>query len=275
MNYYIFTDLDGTLLNHDNYSLGRIKNFINKIKLKNHIIFSTSKTFCEILEINKKLDLNFPFIVENGACIFFPNNYTFFDPNKTKFFNYKNYLGYKLSELSPEVIENKLCKLQKKYDFSLFSQLKLDQLSKITNLKNKSLINCTKRLFTNPIYWKDTDKKIKLFILDVKKISNNLQISKGGRFYHLSDHYNKGRALMKFLEIIKFSEKNNYKTISLGDSENDISMLEQTDYSCIVKREKVKISLNKNNNIYYSNNKAPDGWKESIEFILKKENKNS
>ena len=44
---------------------------------------------------------------------FFPNNYSFFDPNKTKFFNYKNYLGYKLSELSPEVIENKLYKLQK------------------------------------------------------------------------------------------------------------------------------------------------------------------
>ena len=51
-------------------------------------------------------------------------------------------------------------------------------------------------------------------------------------------------------------------------------MLEQTDYSCIVKRDKVKISLKKNNNIYYSINKAPDGWKESIEFILKKENEN-
>ena len=180
-----------------------------------------------------------------------------------------------MSKLSPKVIENKLCKLQKKYDFSLFSQLKLDQLSKITSLKNYSLINCTRRLFTNPIYWKDTDNKIKLFISDVKKINSNLQISKGGRFYHLSDQYDKGKALMKFLEIIKFSDKINCKTISLGDSENDISMLERTDYSCIVKRDKVKISLKKNNNIYYSINKAPDGWKESIQFILKKENKNS
>ncbi len=275
MNYYIFTDLDGTLLNHDNYTLGRIKKFINKIKLKNHIIFSTSKTFSEILDINKKLDLNFPFIVENGACIFFPSNYSFSNFNKAKFFNHKNYLGYKLSELSPKFIENKLYKLQKKYNFILFSQLKLHQLSKITNLKNNSLINCTKRLFTNPIYWKDSEKKIKLFISDIKKISNNLQITKGGRFYHLADHYNKGTALMKFLEIIKFSEKINFKTISLGDSENDISMLEQTDYSCIVKREKVKISLKKNNNIYYSIKKAPDGWKESIEFILNRENKYS
>ena len=118
------------------------------------------------------------------------------------------------------------------------------------------------------------DNDIENINKELKLISNNLQISKGGRFYHLSDHYDKGRALMKFLEITKFSEKNNFKTISLGDSENDISMLEQTDYSCIVKREKVKISLKKNTNIYYSINKAPDGWRESIEFVLKKENEN-
>ena len=104
--------------------------------------------------------------------------------------------------------------------------------------------------------------------------SNNLQIYKGGRFYYLADNYNKGTASMKFLKIVKFSEKINFKTISVGDDENDISMLEQTDYSCIIKRQKVKIPLKKNTNIYYSINKAPDGWRESIEFILKKENEN-
>jgi len=273
MSYYIFTDLDGTLLNHNNYTLGGIQKFINRIKAKNHIIFSTSKTFSEILDINKKLNLNFPFIIENGACIFFPNNYSFSNFNKENFFNHKNYLGYKLSDLNPKVIENKLCELQKKYSFRFFSQLKFDQLSKITNLKNNSLVNCTKRLFTNPIYWEDTDSKIKLFISDINKISKNFQISKGGRFYHLADNYDKGKAITKFLEITGVSKKKNFKTISLGVSENDISMLEQTDHSCIVKREKVKISLKKNNNIYYSINKAPDGWKESIEFILNKENK--
>ena len=36
----------------------------------------------------------------------------------------------------------------------------------------------------------------------------------------------------------------------------------------------MKISLKKNTNIYYSINKAPDGWKESIEFILKKGKEN-
>ena len=61
-------------------------------------------------------------------------------------------------------------------------------------------------------------------------------------------------------------------TISIGDSHNDISMLELTDYSCIIKREKKKsLVLEKKKNNYYSNNIAPDGWSESLEFILNKE----
>lgn len=272
MNYYIFTDIDGTLINHYNYSLGKLKNFINKIKEKNFIIFSTSKTFSEIVDINKKLEINFPFIIENGACIFFPKDYLFPNGIKHKLFSHENYLGYKLSKLSVMEIENKLSILQKKYDFSLFSQLNIQQLSEITNLKKNSLANSKKRLFTNPIYWRDTDEKIKKFKLDIKKININFKVLKGGRFFHLADDYDKGKAIKKFLEIINLTRKKEFKTISLGDSENDICMLELTDYSCIVKREKLKISLKKKKNIYYSINKAPYGWQESIEFVLNKEN---
>ena len=48
-------------------------------------------------------------------------------------------------------------------------------------------------------------------------------------------------------------------------------MLESTDYSCIVKGGKKKISLKKNNNIYFSETEAPEGWKESMEYVFKME----
>ena len=67
---FVFTDIDGTLLNHNNYSYGDLKKFIKKIKNSVHIIFNTSKTFSEIKIIQKQLDLNFPFIAENGAVFF-------------------------------------------------------------------------------------------------------------------------------------------------------------------------------------------------------------
>ena len=65
-------------------------------------------------------------------------------------------------------------------------------------------------------------------------------LKKGGRFIHLSNDYDKGEAVLEFLKID--GKQNRYKrmTISIGDSHNDISMLELTDYSCIIKREKKK-----------------------------------
>ena len=61
--YLIFTDLDGTLLNHDNYSFGNNKKLISTIiNNKNEIIFNTSKTFSECKKLLKELKLlNMPF----------------------------------------------------------------------------------------------------------------------------------------------------------------------------------------------------------------------
>ena len=50
--YLIFTDLDGTLLDHDNYSFGNNKKIISTIiNNKNEIIFNTSKTFSECIKL--------------------------------------------------------------------------------------------------------------------------------------------------------------------------------------------------------------------------------
>ena len=72
--YLIFTDLDGTLLDHDNYSLGNNKKMISTIiNNKNEIIFNTSKTFSECKKLLKELKLsNMPFSTENGAVLYFP-----------------------------------------------------------------------------------------------------------------------------------------------------------------------------------------------------------
>ena len=82
------------------------------------------------------------------------------------------------------------------------------------------------------------------------------------------------KALKIFIDTIKTISNDRFLTVSLGDSENDICMLESTDYSCIVKKKATKISLKKKDNIYFSKTEAPDGWKESLEFVIRMENKN-
>ena len=79
----IFTDLDGTLLHRDTFEFDGIKEYVKDLTSKGIIIIpNTSKTQVEIEDFNKKLDLNLPFISENGSAIFgldninknFPNN---------------------------------------------------------------------------------------------------------------------------------------------------------------------------------------------------------
>ena len=70
----IFTDLDGTLLDHTTYSFEAAVPMLDFIKRnKIPLIIVTSKTKDEVLRIQKLLALKEPFIVENGAGIFIPS----------------------------------------------------------------------------------------------------------------------------------------------------------------------------------------------------------
>ena len=63
----IFTDLDGTLLDHTTYSFDAAIPMLDYIKVnKIPLIIVTSKTKDEVLRIQKLLDMKGPFIVENG-----------------------------------------------------------------------------------------------------------------------------------------------------------------------------------------------------------------
>ncbi len=269
--FLIFSDIDGTFMNHKSYSYSILKKYI--LLLKNHcqVIFNSSKTFEEMIELNKSLRLLSPFIVENGACIFFPKNYKhfFFDKN---FFKHSNYLGYKLTKKNSQSITYEINHLKKKYKFSFFSEISDSKLKKITNLNTQKLKKSRMRMFSNPILWEDKDTKKDQFRKEVNSLG--YELSSGGRFMHLSDSYNKGKAIKELLTILNLKKSLTYKTISIGDSDNDLSMLELTDYSCIIKSSKKKLLLKKKNNNYYSKNFAPEGWKESLEFIFRKENVN-
>ncbi len=273
MKFIIFSDLDGTFLNNDTYSFGSLRSYISKCKFKFELIFVSSKTYEEILIIQDKLKINFPFIVENGACIFFPLDYFRHNKMDFKFTKYKNHLVFKLTKLNPSQLAKQLHFLKEKYDFSFYMDLTEKKISKITKLRGIDVKLSKIRKFTNPIFWEDSPERKKDFRSEIKSINANFDILEGGRFIHISDKYDKGLALKKFLKIKNVMDES-YTTISLGDSENDIPMLELTDFACIIKSKTNINFLKKKKNVYRSNSDAPEGWKESLEYIFNKEIKN-
>ena len=89
---------------------------------------------------------------------------------------------------------------------------------------------------------------------------------------NISGVHTKLDALIYFknMYLEKFNT-NNCITISIGDSQNDVEILNYTDYSgIIIRKEKSKIRLIKNHNVFISNSSAPEGWVELLTKINKK-----
>ena len=69
----VFSDLDGTLLDHDTYGYEPARPALDLISSKKiPLILCSSKTRAEMTGIRQQLKLEDPFIVENGGAVYIP-----------------------------------------------------------------------------------------------------------------------------------------------------------------------------------------------------------
>jgi len=72
----IFTDLDGSLLNHADYSFEAARPVLARIGARAiPLVFVTSETRGEVEIIQQEMGIAEPFVVENGGGIYFPAGY--------------------------------------------------------------------------------------------------------------------------------------------------------------------------------------------------------
>ena len=72
--FVIFTDLDGSLLDHGDYSFSGALPMLKYLRTRKiPLIYTTSKTRQECLVLQEAMGICAPFIVENGACVCFPD----------------------------------------------------------------------------------------------------------------------------------------------------------------------------------------------------------
>jgi len=256
----IFSDLDGTFLDHKTYSFQKSIEGVNLLVQKGFtLVFVSSKTFLEMKSLHQKLKLSSPFIFENGGGI------AFYEQNEYR----KIFLGKKIDELL-----NYLPILEKLFSNKIFpiSEMSAEKISTITGLPLERAKLAKTREVSCPFI---TEKKIDLDITEIKNFNEkltslNIQITKGGRFYHLiSKDTGKGNAIKKIISFYKKKYNNQkIKSVAIGDSENDLSMLELVDYPFLVK---------KNNGIHIKNNIkdvikidkiGPEGFTEAIKKII-------
>ena len=72
----VYTDLDGTLLDHHTYAFDEALGAIKVVKnLGIPIVPCTSKTRAETVNLMQALELDGPMIIENGAAIWVPHDW--------------------------------------------------------------------------------------------------------------------------------------------------------------------------------------------------------
>ena len=246
-------------------------NFIHKLIRENFLIIPiTSKTYREVIELYKEINFSFSFSVENGAATFV-NTYE----TKKNYFKKVVHKNAVSKNAIKRIFYNNSFKKYSKY-INLIEDLDLKGQMQLSQLNSKAISNFSRRDFSLPIIWKGPEHLLRDFKDDL--LTYKLKAIFGGKMYNICGNHNKVDALKYLINYYSRKLRNrSLSVISIGDSKNDVEMLNYAKYSGIVKNPKnFIIKLNKSKNVFYSKFYAPYGWVELIKKIkIKMEKKYS
>ena len=225
----IFTDLDGTLLDHHTYAWDKAAPALAQCReARIPVVMVSSKTRAEMEPLHKELGLQGPFITENGGGVFFPGGGGLKPPEAAEQDGllYKLTLGVSYSELCRALDETALSLNIK---MTGFHNMSISDIMQWTGLSAQQAEKAAKRDFDEPFVLDQAGSCGDHELREILR-KKGLELSIGGRFYHVHGKADKATALDK---VAAWYKTNGFQVISvaLGDSQNDFSMLRRADYA--------------------------------------------
>jgi mannosyl-3-phosphoglycerate phosphatase len=261
-NFIVFTDLDGTLLDA-RYSFKKALPAMRMLmECRVPLILCSSKTKVEIEHCRKKLGNEHPFIAENGGGIFLTK--------ELRITNYelriKEGKDYNVIELGASYIDlrNALQELRDEgFDVRGFGDMSVKEIAGLTGLKISDARMARKRDFDEPFVFSGDNK-------NETKLKRRIKI-KGfnytkGEFFHIMGNSDKGRAVGIVKTLYK-KKDGKLITIALGDSPNDIEMLQNVDHPIVVQKKDGTYNRHVTRNIkgvIKANGIGPEGWNRAV-----------
>jgi mannosyl-3-phosphoglycerate phosphatase len=231
--YIVFSDLDGTLLDHHTYRYDESLKGIAILRERGiPLVLVSSKTFPEMMRIHSELKLDSPLVFENGGGIAFPERTNSGEVNFTI-----EHIGEEIKGL-----KEKLGILVEQIPFPIrtLSEMSVEEISSRTGLPRDIALLSRKRETSIPFMIPE-DKTIstdEIERINAQLREYNLSLTRGGRFYHfLSLDANKGNSVRRIIEYYRARYQGEMiYSMAIGDSENDIPMLKAVDMPYLVGR---------------------------------------
>jgi mannosyl-3-phosphoglycerate phosphatase len=262
----VVTDLDGTLLDHHTYRWDKAAPALNRLRdLAIPVVFCSSKTAAELSWFADQMDLRGPWIVENGGGIQIPAHMLRFPPE-----GYAIQRGiYRLDlGLRYEEIVARLGRLRSLYGFRFrgFADMTSEEASASCGISIEEARRSLEREYDEPVLFEETNRMDEF---RQKLEESGLKFLAGGRFLHVTGNNDKGAAVRELFRVFR-EEWGMVRSLGLGDSENDLSMLAVVDVAVIIPNPDSRSSLRSGQfpHCRTAPLPGPAGWRIAVEEWL-------
>lgn len=253
----IFTDLDGTLLDHDTYSFSPARPALLELRrTRVPLVFCTSKTRAEVAPLRRRLRNKHPFIVENGGGIVIPRRY--FGRGTPKTIE----LGRPYAEIAAAL---DALSRESRVRVKGFHELSVREIADATGLSLAGARRAKIREFDEPFFFLGAGRSARARFFRLAK-KRALQFTTGGRYWHLFSGSDKGLAVRRLIALYRRGGRP-IRTLALGDAENDLPMLRAADRAVLLPAKDGSFDravLRKLPGVVRGSAPGPEGWNRAV-----------
>lgn len=267
----VFTDLDGSLLDHYSYDWKPAETWLRRLaEASIAVIPVTSKTRAELIELRRELGLeDAPFIAENGAVVGLPSAWQHArldrDPRAID--------GLRIKALGVDVhfLRQRLGVMRRRLNlqFRCLSEMAIDEVMLLTGLEKDAASRALEREGSEPLLWEDDDEALSRFLKALR--NDELTLTQGGRFWHVMGNVDKGRAVNWLTARFAALRGQTPVTLGLGDGPNDVSLLQAVDQAVLIRGVHPHPVDLAGDALYRTRETGPRGWVEGMDYWLGEE----